>query len=227
MKLNALQLLHLEAHVGVPAAVQPQLAAIGLAESEGGAHPRGDSYPGQGYTSFGVWQIHTRDDHGRDVNLLPGGHRYNEHRLVVDITYNARAALYVWRSQGLNAWSTHLHAHHQPPAYLAWMPAVRWALGHDRRLAARAHHRHTLRAHHAHPHPHARPKFQEPILEFALMFAGLALVWSGMHLLHFTIFYFRRARRLAARAEQARERKAELALARRRMPRAARRVALS
>jgi hypothetical protein len=230
--LNALQLLHLAAHAGFPAKLQPEMAAIGLAESGGGKNPRGDVYCGQGATSFGIWQIHTRDDRGHAVNLLPGGKPYNEHRLVVDSAYNAKAALYVWRSQGLNAWSTHLH--HEDRAFL---PAARWAVGHDIRLVRRAHaHRKAqVTPRTLHPRPHFKPA-ADPILFatfnhiaicfiLAMMFFSL---WNLLrHIKRLFVIAIREDIAVHRRAARRRQYREEAAFRRRTLPRARRGLALA
>ncbi len=96
------------------------MASIAQAESGGGLRPHGDVYPGQGTTSWGLWQIHTRDGNACLVNTQVENRPYDEHRLVVDPYYNARAAVRVEESQGLNAWSTYDHGH---GPYLAFLRA--------------------------------------------------------------------------------------------------------
>lgn len=113
------QLEHLWTAAGGARALAPVMAAIAEAESAAGARPYGDTYAGTGPTSWGLWQIHTRDASSCLVNTDTGGRPYYEHALVTDPAYNARAAVRVEHEQGLNAWSTYGHGH---GAYLAFMP---------------------------------------------------------------------------------------------------------
>jgi hypothetical protein len=80
--------------------VTPVMAAIAGAESTFGANPVGD-----GGTSLGIWQIH-----------VPAHPQYDPQSLLDSPFYNAAAAVQVYLSQGLGAWSTYKNG-----AYLAYM----------------------------------------------------------------------------------------------------------
>lgn len=81
---------------GGPSAIAPVMAAIAAAESSFGTNLRGDynSKTGQ-YESFGLWQVN-----------IPAHPQFDPQRLVSDPLYNAWAAVQVWKSQGLGAWTT-------------------------------------------------------------------------------------------------------------------------
>lgn len=79
--------------VGGAAALAPTMAAIALAESSGRSSAVGGPNR-DGTYDFGCWQINS--SHGYDRAQL----------LADDQTYNARAALAIYRSQGLAAWRT-------------------------------------------------------------------------------------------------------------------------
>lgn len=165
MSYGFTQLEHLWTAAGGKPALAPVMAAIALAESSGGARPYGDYYAGQGATSFGLWQIHTRNENACLVNTQAELHPYDEHRLVVDAGYNARAAVAIERSQGLNAWSTYDHGHGAYRRFLhANTPPVR--------LRTHAH------AGKAHAHHHAAPvdALEAPPLGIGLSMVGMLLV---------------------------------------------------
>jgi len=100
------------------------MAAIAMAESRGHVNAWNHSDPYGG--SYGLWQVNGCWQYA-----------FNPHLLRNDPFYDAQAALYVVRHQGLNAWSTHADG-----SYLAFMP-----------------HHHVGRvAHHAHArHVHVKP----------------------------------------------------------------------
>lgn len=80
---------------GGPAYLAPVMAAIASAESGSGTNLYGDYENGQP-TSIGWWQIH-------NVNWSTLG--VNEQELL-DPATNAWAAVQIWKSQGLGAWTT-------------------------------------------------------------------------------------------------------------------------
>jgi hypothetical protein len=85
------------------------MTAIALAESKGHIMAWNHTDPFGG--SYGLWQIN-----GCWSN------RFNPHALRRDPFYNAQAAIYVVKHQGLNAWSTHANG-----AYLRFMHSTRYA----------------------------------------------------------------------------------------------------
>jgi hypothetical protein len=96
-------------NAGGPSALAPVMAAIASAESTSGTKLYGDdSYSPSGTdpTSFGAWQIHTFDKAG-PVNVQPNGQPYDQTQLVSNLDYNAQAAVNIWKSQGLGAWTTY------------------------------------------------------------------------------------------------------------------------
>lgn len=235
--MTALQLEHLAVHAGFPAKAKVVMAAIALAESNGGARPYGDCYGTVGCTSFGPWQVHVMDEAGGAVNTLPGGRPYDTHRLVHDPLYSAHAALAVYRSQGLGAWSTYDHGH---GAYLAYLPAAQWAAGHDRRLAMRAakHHHHRSpeqrfhhRAHVQRTVHHAKSATATPLSAMGLEFIGALCLFASLQILGKLRIAFgvavRQEAAIIRRAARQREYRAEQALRKRTMPRTARRLALN
>lgn len=72
--------------------VAPVMAAIALAESGGRVNAK--HHDSNGSTDYGLWQINS-------------SHGYNAHDLVTNPLYNAKAAVSVYHSQGLSAWSTY------------------------------------------------------------------------------------------------------------------------
>jgi Lysozyme like domain len=93
------QLEELWVKAGGAKALAATMAAIGLAESKGGAEPYGDYDLGaKGYTSFGIWMIHT-----------PAHPQYNAQELVDNPLYNAKAAVEISGNSeaGLGAWTTY------------------------------------------------------------------------------------------------------------------------
>lgn len=217
LSFQQLEHLWIRAH-GSPA-LAPVMAAIATAESSAGARPLGDHYRGQGFTSFGLWQVHTRDQNACLVNTLPGSVPYNEHRLVVDAAYNARAAVAIEHRQGLGAWSTFADK-----SYRRFLPKAIVHAQHAHRSAP--HHR----AHVAHPQPIAAQAIQAlNLVTIDMGIAGILFVsWQLM----------RRAKRVmvtAAREEMELQRRmvrrrayrSEAALKKRTMPRNPRKLALN
>lgn len=80
-------------HAGGPAKVARTMAAIALAESGGRVNAKGGPNSDGSY-DYGLWQINS-------------SHGYNVFRLTHDPGYNARAAVAVYHSQGLQAWTTY------------------------------------------------------------------------------------------------------------------------
>lgn len=228
------QLEHLWTHAGGIGKLAPTMAAIALAESDGGRRPYGDVYRGQGATSFGVWQIHTRDQNACLVNTQAGMHPYDEHRLVTDATYNARAAVAIERSQGLNAWSTYGHGH---GSYLAFMSV------HHAHRSPQAHHQKlqrnyrkvqiTARTLHVRHHPlHAH----EPSVHTVLQILGWQIIgaasfffaWQMLrHLKAAATIAIREKITIIRRTRRRRRYREEAALRKRTMPRTRRRLALT
>lgn len=90
---QALTLESLWLHAGGPPKVAKTMAAIALAESGGRVGARGGPNSDGSY-DYGLWQINS-------------SHHYSRRRLLTDPAYNARAAVSIYRSQGLSAWSTY------------------------------------------------------------------------------------------------------------------------
>lgn len=90
---QALTLEGLWLHAGGPPKVARIMAAIALAESGGRVNAKGGPNADGSY-DYGLWQINS-------------SHGYNVQKLTHDPEYNARAAVAVFRSQGLQAWSTY------------------------------------------------------------------------------------------------------------------------
>lgn len=90
---QALTLEALWLHAGGPPKVAKTMAAIALAESGGRVGAIGGPNPNGTY-DYGLWQINS-------------SHRYAKYKLLHDAGYNARAAVAVYHSQGLQAWSTY------------------------------------------------------------------------------------------------------------------------
>lgn len=65
----------------------------GIAAAESGL---GTALVGDNGTSFGLWQVHT-----------PAWPQYNASSLTNDPNYNAQAAVQIFLSQGLGAWTTY------------------------------------------------------------------------------------------------------------------------
>jgi hypothetical protein len=90
-------------HAGGPPKVARTMAAIALAESGGRVGAVGGPNTDGSY-DYGLWQINS-------------SHRYSKARLLHDPGYNARAAVSVYHSQGLTAWSSYTSGRYRP--YLA------------------------------------------------------------------------------------------------------------
>lgn len=228
------QLRHLWISAGGPSRVADKMAAISLAESGGGKNPLGDHYASQGYTSWGLWQIHTRNASACLVNTAPDMHPYDEVRLVTDPMYNAHAAVAVYHSQGLGAWSTY-----QNGAYRKFLPRVYIAHARSKatthRIAAAP--RKAAHAHHiAHVVHHAKPVvIDEPGLSPSSILGSAIILLVGCGLWWRLACEAKRAlaiavreeiivRRRAARRRQYRDNEA---LRKRMMPRTPRRTALA
>ena len=78
---------------GGPVNVAKIMAAIALAESGGRVGAVGGPNS-NGTHDYGLWQINSV-------------HHYDRHRLLTDPAYNAQAAVAIYHSQGLQAWSTY------------------------------------------------------------------------------------------------------------------------
>jgi hypothetical protein len=122
------------------------MTAIALAESHGRitAWNHKDPYGG----SYGLWQIN-------------GVHPFSAHRLHHDPFYNAQAAVYVLKHQGLNAWSTHADG-----TYLRYL--------HEIPFTPYKH------MHHAHRTMHHHQLAQTAPVEYSTAGAGLfgfVLIW--------------------------------------------------
>jgi hypothetical protein len=90
-------------HAGGPPKVARTMAAIALAESGGKVGAVGGPNDDGSY-DYGLWQINS-------------SHAYSRARLLHDPGYNARAAVAVYRSQGLTAWSSYSNGRYR--SYLA------------------------------------------------------------------------------------------------------------
>lgn len=88
---NFAELESLWVEAGGSQALAPLMAAIAMAESSGYVGNVNSADPNGG--SFGLWQIN-------------GIHGYNTADLLSSPLYNAQAAVAVFNSQGLGAWST-------------------------------------------------------------------------------------------------------------------------
>jgi hypothetical protein len=78
---------------GGPANVANLMAAIAMAES--GGNTTATNKDSNGTTDYGIWQINS-------------SHGYNSQRLLANPNYNAKAAVAIYKSQGLTAWSTYV-----------------------------------------------------------------------------------------------------------------------
>ena len=99
---------------GGPPAIADTMAAIASAESSSGTmllNPRDSN----GYPSYGAWQINA-------PNLGQYGIPNTPAILTRDLDANARAAIAVWRAQGLNAWGTYNPRDGSTPKYLDFLP---------------------------------------------------------------------------------------------------------
>jgi hypothetical protein len=92
MILTNAQLQDTLRRAGWPESLVPIMAAVGLAESSG--NPRAVAHTSAEY-SVGIWQINTYAHTQYSVNDL------------YDPDFNARAALEIYHTQGLHAWSTY------------------------------------------------------------------------------------------------------------------------
>ena len=99
---------------GGPPAIADTMAAIASAETSSGTallNPRDSN----GYPAYGAWQIN-------GVNLGEFGIPNTPAILTRDIDANARAAIAIWRAQGLNAWGTYNPRDGTTPKYLDFLP---------------------------------------------------------------------------------------------------------
>jgi hypothetical protein len=90
---------------GFPEKIVPRMVAIALAESSGFAGAHNETYPDN---SYGLWQINMLDEPGYQL----GEERRARYGLtsndqLKDPLTNAKAALDVYKREGLNAWSVH------------------------------------------------------------------------------------------------------------------------
>lgn len=85
------QLETLWINAGGPRAVAPLMAAIAMAESGGNSQAVSPT------NDYGLWQINSTN-----FNVVPGGQSG-----VFNPENNAKAAVAIYHSQGLNAWSTY------------------------------------------------------------------------------------------------------------------------
>ena len=90
---------------GFPEKIVPRMVAIALAESSGFAGAHNPTYPDD---SYGLWQINMLDEPGYRL----GEERRARYGLasndqLKDPLTNAKAALDVYKREGLNAWSVH------------------------------------------------------------------------------------------------------------------------
>ena len=92
---------------GGPPNVAKIMAAIALAESGGRVNAR--NRDANGTSDYGLWQINS-------------SHGYNSRKLLTSPTYNAQAAVSVYRSQGLTAWATYTSGAYR--AFLANAPGA-------------------------------------------------------------------------------------------------------
>lgn len=90
--------------------------AIAMAESSG--NPKAHNPDAStGDNSYGLWQINMLGDMGPERRKLFG---ISSNSALLDPYVNARAAMAIYRQQGLNAWSTYRHGTHKK--YLADAP---------------------------------------------------------------------------------------------------------
>ena len=112
------------------------MAAIAMAEDGGGTGP-GDplsiyqdggaaeqAWSCGGYTSFGAWQVNLPANHALVASLSGIGDPCGMATWLQDYGNCAQAALAIYRSQGLGAWTTY-----QEGTYSGWLPAAAQALG--------------------------------------------------------------------------------------------------
>ena len=88
---NYLEQLWIEA--GGPVSQAQTAAAVAMAESRGEVGAKSPKNTNGTY-DYGLWQINS-------------SHGFNVQRLLGDPSYNAEAAVSVWRSQGWSAWTTY------------------------------------------------------------------------------------------------------------------------
>ena len=91
---DSTSLANLWIQAGGPANVANVMAAIAMAESSGRVNAK-SSRNSNGTYDFGLWQINSSHT------------QFNQNRLLSDPLYNAQAAVAVYKSQGLGAWSTY------------------------------------------------------------------------------------------------------------------------
>ena len=94
MNYSFAQLEQFAANAGFPAAMQPIMAAIALAESSGNPGAVNPNDNGGRQSSYGLWQIST------GTHAAPGPN-------WSDPATNAALAFQKWQQQGLSAWGTY------------------------------------------------------------------------------------------------------------------------
>ena len=99
---------------GGPPAIADTMAAIASAESASGTMLLNPS-DSNGYPSYGAWQINAPNLGQYGIPNMPA-------ILTRDLNANARAAIAVWKAQGLNAWGTYNPRDGSVPKYLAFLP---------------------------------------------------------------------------------------------------------
>lgn len=97
------QLAQLWVNAGGPSSVANIMAAIALAESSGHGGPSAVDHDADGSTDYGWWQINSV-------------HGYDSTQLLNNALYNAKAAVAVYKSSGLGAWTTYTSG-----AYLTYL----------------------------------------------------------------------------------------------------------
>jgi hypothetical protein len=95
MIFSLLQLQQLLRQTGFPESRVAFMAAIGMAESSGNSSIINPGRPGHPEYSVGLWQINTRVHHNYSVQQL------------TDPQINAREALRILNTEGLNAWGSY------------------------------------------------------------------------------------------------------------------------
>jgi len=104
-QLSPEQIASYARQAGFPEKIVPRMVAIALAESSGDAGAHNPKYPDN---SYGLWQINMLDEPGYRL----GEERRARYGLasndqLKDPLTNAKAALDIYKREGLNAWSVH------------------------------------------------------------------------------------------------------------------------
>lgn len=100
-KLSTSEIGRLAKAAGFPSDVIPTMVAIALAESGGDPNAHNTKAPDD---SYGLWQINMRGDMGPTRRQQFG---ITSDSQLLNPSVNAKAAYVIYKSQGLNAWTTY------------------------------------------------------------------------------------------------------------------------